>query len=210
MPLALEAQGALNLALPFWLHYCTAYGPLLAALLVTRVVSGPAGLRSLGRRMGQWRIGLGWLLFAALSPIVLYLLLAVVLVALGGPSPTIAQLGAVNFLPNLGLMAWPLWILTNGVGEETGWRGFALPRLQQRHSALVATLILGVLWAGWHIPFFFYLPNYRAMGLAGFPGFALGIISAAIVFTWLSLPGCTIARGAVCARPCCGMARSTS
>jgi membrane protease YdiL (CAAX protease family) len=103
----------------------------------------------------------------------------------GGAPPDLRELGTISFLPYLGGGAWLLWILTNGFGEEIGWRGFALPRLQQRHSALTATLILGSLWAFWHLPFLFYLPNFRAMGLVGFPGLALGILCGAIVLTWL-------------------------
>lgn len=185
LPLALAAQGLLKVAPPSWLHYLTAYGPMVAGLVMTRLMYGSVGVRALFKRMLAWRIGLGWLLFAACSPVALYALIAMIAVAGGAASPTLWQFGAVNFLPNLGLGAWLLWILTSGIGEETGWRGFALPHLQQRYSAFVATLILGSVWACWHIPFFFYLPNFRALGFAGFPGFGLGVMSGAIVFTWL-------------------------
>jgi len=93
--------------------------------------------------------------------------------------------GAVNYLPNLGLGAWVFWILNSGIGEETGWRGFALPRLQRNRSALSATLILAVVWVIWHVPFFFYLPNYMLLGAAMFPFFAIGIVAGAIILTWL-------------------------
>jgi uncharacterized protein len=185
LPLAAVAQGLLPLALPLWLHYLTAFGPALAALLVTRIVDGPEGVRSLANRVFKWRIGLDWFLFAAASPVVLYALIALGVVVLGGAPPDLRELGTISFLPYLGVGAWLLWILTNGFGEEIGWRGFALPRLQQGHSALSATLILGSLWAFWHVPFFFYLPNFRAMGLLGFPGLALGILCGAVVLTWL-------------------------
>lgn len=91
----------------------------------------------------------------------------------------------MNFLPNLGLAAWPFWVLTSGIGEETGWRGFALPRLQRKHGALTATLILSVFWVGWHVPQFFYLPTLAAIGISGFAGFAFSIAAGAILFTWL-------------------------
>jgi membrane protease YdiL (CAAX protease family) len=72
------------------------------------------------------------------------------------------------------------------LGEEIGWRGFALPRLQQHYSALTATLILGVVWACWHLPAFFYRDTYVAMGfIGGFPILLLSIIAASIIFTWL-------------------------
>jgi hypothetical protein len=83
LPLAAVAQGILTIALPLWLHYLTAFGPALAALLVRRIVDGPEGVRCLARRVLTWRIGLGWFLFAAVSPIVLYALIAVGVVVPG-------------------------------------------------------------------------------------------------------------------------------
>ena len=75
--------------------------------------------------------------------------------------------------------------LGSGCGEELGWRGFALPRLQNTHSAMTSTLRLALAWAGWHLPAFFYVPSYRAMGLQIIPAFFLGILAGAIVLTWL-------------------------
>lgn len=74
---------------------------------------------------------------------------------------------------------------TNGFGEEIGWRGFALPRLQKGRSALWASLILGAMWSAWHLPAFFYLETYIALGLIVFPMFALGILAGAVILTWL-------------------------
>jgi membrane protease YdiL (CAAX protease family) len=91
----------------------------------------------------------------------------------------------VNFLPDLGLGAWAVWFATSGCGEELGWRGFALPRLQRTHSALISSVLLAIGWAGWHLPAFFYLPSYTAMGLQILPGFFLGVLAGSIVLTWL-------------------------
>ena len=88
-------------------------------------------------------------------------------------------------MPNLGIGALILWLATFGFGEEIGWRGYALPRLQRDHSALSATLILGVMWVVWHVPAFFYLDTYVSLGLAAFPLFALGVLTGAIVLTWI-------------------------
>lgn len=185
LPLAASVNGLLAVQLSPSLHYLSAYGPLLAALLTTWLTCGRGGLRALWASALRWRVGVGWLLFAAVSPVALWLVSATVLNALGMPAPDWRQLGVVNYLPDLGLFAWPLWILNSGLGEEIGWRGFALPRLQQRHNALTASLILGALWAGWHLPAFFILPGYRSMGLSMFPGFMLLLIAAAVVYTWL-------------------------
>jgi membrane protease YdiL (CAAX protease family) len=93
----------------------------------------------------------------------------------------------VEYLPYLGVGgALVLWFLTWGAGEEVGWRGFALPRLQKERSALTATLILGVVHAFWHLPAFFYKDTYMSMGLAlGLPMLVLSIVAAAILFTWI-------------------------
>lgn len=183
VPLALAAHGRLAIALP--LHYLTAYGPALAAIVVTAAQDGRAGLRALARRVtavGGLRL---WLLVGLVSPLLLFAMARALVVASGRAAGSWSALGRVNFLPDLGASAWVLWFLTSGLGEEFGWRGFALPRLQRTHSALAASVWLGLLWAGWHLPAFFYLPNYAAIGLRVFPGFAFGVITGSILCTWL-------------------------
>ena len=73
--------------------------------------------------------------------------------------------------------------MTFGLGEETGWRGFALPRLQRGHSALSATLILWALWALWHLPLFFY-----SYDLSVVPGLTIGLLAGAVTGSagWIS------------------------
>jgi membrane protease YdiL (CAAX protease family) len=86
-------------------------------------------------------------------------------------------------LPQIsGGIGWLTWILTFGLGEEVGWRGFALPRLQEERDARSATLVLGLLWAGWHTPTFFY--NYE-LSVFSVVAFTVGILSGAAVLTWL-------------------------
>lgn len=93
----------------------------------------------------------------------------------------------MDYLPYLGIAgAVILWLLTWGLGEEVGWRGFALPRLQSDRSALAATIILGVIHAFWHLPAFFYKDAYKAMGLAaGLPMLVISVVAAAVLFTWI-------------------------
>lgn len=179
IPLALEAQGLIQMRMPFSVHYLAAYGPMLAALIVTRVVGGPRGLRNLFGRMTKWKVGPGWWL-VAVAPLGLYLAVAVALWLIQGTPFDLIAMGQIDFLPALGLAALPVWILTFGIGEETGWRGFALPRLQEGRSALGATIILWAFWALWHLPLFFY--SYEAAIL---PGFLIGLLAGAITFTWL-------------------------
>jgi membrane protease YdiL (CAAX protease family) len=184
IPLALSAQGIIT-PLPYELHYLSAYGPLLAAVVVTALTAGMEGLRNLGQHYAINRVRLGWLVLCAFLPIGLFGLAVVVAWLINGAWPDVLAIGQVNFLPDLGLAAWLMWIVTSGIGEETGWRGFALPRLQARHNALIATLLLWLVWALWHLPSFFYLPSYKSIGLAGFPGFAFSLLAGATLFTWL-------------------------
>ena len=185
LPLVASAQGWLQAPIPFALHYLAAFGPMLAALIMTWVTGGAAGLKELWGRVTKWRVGLTGAAFAVLSPVVLFALAAIVVRALGGEWPDLGRLGEINYFPNLGIGALALWLATYGFGEEIGWRGFALPRLQKGRSALSATLILGVMWIVWHMPPFLYLDTYVALGLAAFPMFALGVMMGAIVLTWL-------------------------
>ena len=184
VPLAASAQGWLPWSLPLPLHYLAQFGPMLAALVMTGITSGAAGLRELAGRVSPRRLRPVWWLIG-ISPIALFALAAVIARVIDGAWPALRQVGEINFLPYLGVLVVPLWLLTNGCGEEIGWRGYALPRLQQAHGAVSATLMLGVLWACWHLPYFFYLPNYRSMGMIGFPSFALGLLSGAVLLTWL-------------------------
>jgi membrane protease YdiL (CAAX protease family) len=178
VPLALARQGIIPAVLPAWSHYLVAYGPLLSALIVTYAQQGRPGLQELARRMARWACPKWWLM--AFSPLAIGAAVIWIQNLFTGSQIGLAELGTVNFLPPLGLGALPLWILTYGLGEETGWRGFALPRLQKGRSALAATLILAVLWALWHLPQFFYVFD-PAMA----PGWAIGLFAGAVVLTWL-------------------------
>jgi len=182
VPLALQGQGWIS-GVPGWLHLAAGYGPLLAAFLVTAWTRGGAGVRELLSRMTRWRIGWGWLAVAAFSPAALFGAVVLVMRLLTGNWQAAGGFGQVAELPGLnGLSGWLAWILISGLGEETGWRGFALPRLQARYSARDASFILGLLWAGWHAPAFFY--NYE-LSLFSVLAFVVGIVAGSMLLTWL-------------------------
>jgi len=152
--------------------------PNIAAFLVLRFVLREEGeVRQLVAGWGKWRVGVRWYLMA-LSPLFIALLAAAVFVALGGtPTEPEQPIG----LPLL--MSFLLSAVTGATGEELGWRGFLLPRLQRRVNALTSSLIVGVVWALWHLPLWF-LPGY---GWETIPywAFALGAISSSILFTFV-------------------------
>jgi membrane protease YdiL (CAAX protease family) len=179
IPLALAKQGMIQPVFPEWFHYLVAYGSMLSALMVTLVTQGQQGMKELWGQITQWRVGGIWWV-VALSPLIIGLLVALAMNLLTDNKITFSDLGEIRFLPPLGIGALFLWILTFGIGEEIGWRGYALPRLQRDRSALSATILLTFLWALWHLPQFFYVfdPSIAI-------GWIIGLLAGAIVFTWL-------------------------
>ena len=180
VPLALSVAGVIG-PLPLWLHYLTAYGPFISALVVTFIISGGKGLKAFIQNIFKWKLRFGWLILA-FSPVLIF---GIINLFLSGTFLNFNLLGQINFLPNLGVLALILWIFNSGLGEEAGWRGFALPRLQKKMSPLSASLFLSLPWVLWHLPAFFYLPNYMQMGFTIFPFFAMGVAAGSIIYTWL-------------------------
>lgn len=186
IPLALSHQGLISAHIPAWLHYFACLGPLSAALILTALTTGRSGLRDLLARLIKWRVDFRYYAFALLIPLGLFAFACILNRIFTGAWPNLPLLGEVDYLPYLTpLGALGLWLVTFGLGEETGWRGFALPHLQKTRTATLATLILGLLWACWHLPMFFYRDTYIQMGIFGFPMFALSLLCAAMIFTWL-------------------------
>jgi uncharacterized protein len=104
----------------------------------------------------------------------------------GKPLPAAADFGRFSGTPTVGLVGvFVLITFIGSLGEEAGWRGYALPQLQRRCSALGATLILAPLWALWHLPQFFVIATYRDFKPVEYVGMVLGLACGAIVLTWL-------------------------
>lgn len=178
-PLALQKQHIIQPIFPLWAHYFIGFGPMFAALIVSWHTQGMNGIQKMIQRILHWKVHLWWWLIAIL-PLLFGLTICFILNLVNDADLTLSTFGTVHFLPPLGIGALMLWIFTFGFGEEIGWRGYALPRLQKKYNALKATAILAVLWALWHLPQFFYLfdPDIAI-------GWAVGLFAGAIVFTWL-------------------------
>jgi membrane protease YdiL (CAAX protease family) len=154
-------------------------GPTLAAFIMTGITEGRAGIRRLLRRFVLWRVGLGWYLFVLVGiPAILVLSVIVLPGALG----SFQGLATLAPLPLLFLAVYGFF-LSGPLGEEPGWRGFALPRLQSLHGPLVGTLILGPLWALWHLPLFF--TPWNTLTALNVVGFVLATTCLAIMYTWV-------------------------
>ncbi len=185
VPLALAARGVVAWHLPAAWHASGALGPVFAAYLVTRADGGTPAVRAWLSGLSRWRVHPGWWLFALGSPLALYVASVGLVRLAGGPWPDLARLS----LPAYANRAWLVDLLfvgtfAYGFGEEPGWRGFALPRLERRLGPLGATLVLTPLWAIWHWPAFFYRPSYQG-GMPTVVGFLFGLLAGAIVLTFL-------------------------
>jgi membrane protease YdiL (CAAX protease family) len=167
-------------------HFPSLLGPLLAAFVVTGWTTHRPGLRDLVTRMGRWRIGWRWWL-TVLSPLAFFGVALAAMTAVGANVPARREFVQFSGLSaGLGIVGMALVvILVNGFGEETGWRGYALPQLQQRFGPIAATVILALLWAGWHIPQFFLLDSYKDFSTSMLPVFVVGLTCGAIVWTWM-------------------------
>ena len=150
------------------------FGPAAAAVIVTGIEEGRTGVRTLLRRAVQWRVGWPWYTVALGLPFLLGLA-AVGLHLLLGASYAFQPGGPLLLSLLLGVLV---------IGEELGWRGYALPRLQARYGGLGASLLLGGLWATWH------LSNATIPGLErywyAFGAFALFVLPQTVLFTWIS------------------------
>jgi len=151
-------------------------GPLLAAIGVTAVSLGRPGLRILNWQLIRWRVGWRWYAVALGLPPTVFLVAVVLGVVLGAPAPSLRQLNPW-YMPLLVFAVRLINPLDGPMGEELGWRGYALPRLQTARSPLVASLVLGVLVAGWHLPL--------VVGGQSSPFDLVGTIAVMIVYTWI-------------------------
>lgn len=167
-------------------HAWGALGPFLAAFIITYLLNGFSGVKELGNRLVRWKVHIKWHLLAWLSPFFL-LCIALLIVYLYRSEPVpLIEIGVSREFPEFSIVAFLLYnIFSFEYGEETGWRGFVLPRLQAKYNALWASIILTFIWAAWHIPLFFYRPGYTSMEGAGIISWLLSLFTGSILLTWL-------------------------
>ncbi len=158
-----------------------AFTPALIAILITFVSAGVPGVQALARRLLLWRVGLRW------YAIVLGLPVAIGSATLGLSAllslPITNPIGRIPVTTLIFLAL--IWIIAPG--EELGWRGFALPHLLARHSALANSLVLGLIGVAFHLSAYLIpllIPSHTAPGQP-FTAFLLQYVALAIVMTWL-------------------------
>jgi membrane protease YdiL (CAAX protease family) len=187
IPWVAGERGWLPFQVPLPLVLLQGWMPGLAAVLVTGILDGRAGVRALLRRIVIWRVNPLWYAVPIVGTAALWF---------GGLGldPLIGGHGLIlpAFSPGLLLGAviyLALFFVINS--EELAWRGFALPRMQARYGALGASVILGVIEGLFHAPYFFKPASDQAA--TGLPLFVLGSVAGVVLFTWL----CNNTRGSV-------------
>jgi uncharacterized protein len=153
------------------------FGPLIAAVIVALLAGGRHELWALLRQLGRWRVHPLWYVIALLGPFVLAGLTAALAVAAGAPvrgTGDYTNWRAITFF-------FFSTVIIVGLFEEVGWRGFALPRLQLRLDAIWAALVLGVLWALWHLPELISDPTGQRPPVQ----FLLWALALSVIFSWL-------------------------
>ncbi len=156
------------------------FGPGVAAVTLVGYGGGRAALRAWLRRCLQWRIGWHWFALAFFLPLALMVPAAAMHLALGG---TLGPSLVAGHLPIAAANLVLILLLGGPMGEEFGWRGYALPALQTRHGWRVASLILGAVWGLWHLPLFFAADTLQ--GRIPLLPFLLSTVALSVVFAWL-------------------------
>ncbi|GAB3176104.1 CPBP family intramembrane glutamic endopeptidase [Telluribacter humicola] len=185
LPLYGPALGLAGLPIVPYHHALGGLGPLLAAFLTTWLYARKEGVRQLLAQCIRVR-PLMYLTIALLSPFVLATIAAVMAYYLNGTTIQLSGLLRSKEFPEFNLLTLFVYnLFFFGYGEEVGWRGFALPRLQDRMGTLKASLVLTAFWAFWHLPLFLYRPGYTSMDVAGAVGWVLSLLTGSILLTWL-------------------------
>jgi len=158
-----------------------AIGPTLAAFLMTAFTEGKLGVKVLWRRFWNCNLRLKWLFVSLLGFEVLKLITNLAVRTIDGqPYPIVDTSNPFWMTITLFLGTF----ISSGMGEEFGWRGYVLPRLQAKWNALTSSIVLGLLWAAWHIPAFI-IPNVSPLYQRNFWEWLPMILLYTFIFTWI-------------------------
>jgi membrane protease YdiL (CAAX protease family) len=165
--------------LPTLIFYFGVFAPGIAALLLTARKESETGVRSLLRRLIQWNVGARWYVFALTYFAAIKLTVALIHRIVAGTWPRFGS--EPLYLMIAAIIAST--IIFGQAGEETGWRGYALPRLATRIGLGGASIVIGIIWAAWHLPLFF-IAGTDTTGQS-FPLYLLQVTALSVAITWL-------------------------
>ena len=182
-PIYLSAARVLPIRFPYFMYWLPGWGFVLASVLMTALVLGASGVGSLLKRYLMWRVGWKWYAALLIIPAVdvagIFLHAAFTQTRPDFGSSALVRIFGVS--PNLALFAISGFVMeTIANGEEIGWRGYALPRLQNRYHALYSAIVVGLIWSLWHIPLWWHSWNPVA-----YAWYTLGVFAKSVFITWI-------------------------
>lgn len=182
----LSNSGVMPFKVPFVVGLTVGWGFIFVSLFMTWLTLGKAAMAILFKRFFLWRVSWKWYLVAiVLLPALQFVSMLLTVWLTGEPvdfsHPMVRDIVPLSAPLFVFVVPWFIFeILTNG--EEMGWRGYILPRLQTKYNALTASLIIGVIWSVWHLPKFF---GTGTSGGRSFFWFTVFCMAAAVLYTWL-------------------------
>lgn len=166
------------------LVFATVWSPTILAFAVTAVHGGRDGLRELVRRIFHWRFPLRWYLAATFGIAGVALGARFLQAHLLGTAPP--PVSDVARWPEFAMAGLAMMVLDPGpIGEDPGWRGFALPRMLDRFNPTTAAVLLGVIWAVWHLPAFLFSGMPQSSLPLGW--FCLAMVSVTVLMAWVTI-----------------------
>ncbi|MDX9953406.1 MAG: CPBP family glutamic-type intramembrane protease [Anaerolineae bacterium] len=198
IPTTLASHGLVSFQTnPTFSDLLGAFGPFFAALITTAIYEGRAGFSLLFKRLLTWRVGIQWYVFVLLWSPMLSLAKTGIAVALGNAVPNFSQppfvalyplppelANTVPFIAFLPFVFLQQMLIGSSMGEEPGWRGYALPRMQAQQGSFRASLLLGLLWGVWHLPL--WLTKGHPVQGSSLGWTVLGLIATTVLFTWVT------------------------
>ena len=178
IPMALIKHGHIAINFPKGLQTICTLSPGIVAILLTAIYFGKNGLRSLFKAIVKWRVKFRW-----------YIIIVILVIALCGLSLQIFNwIAGQSFKPDepYNFVFYFILILPlSALWEEIGWRGFLLPVLQEKYTALKASFIVGFIWGLWHLPIYLALNPYGDKTIIFFLIMFIGCFALSIIATWL-------------------------
>jgi uncharacterized protein len=165
-----------------------AWTPTVAAILITAAAEGGPGVRRYLSGLLKWRVGVQWWLMALFSMAAISYAAIGLYVLMGGQVPPLSLPSGVSHKawPLVAAIAFVINIFVGGpLSEDTGWRGYFLPKLRDAMPAFDASLLVGVAWVVWHAPMFFFPQGGQVVGYMPFPAFAMMTIAWSVFMAFV-------------------------
>ena len=157
------------------------FGPTLAALLLISFREGRAGLIRIGRQLTRWQVSWIWYAAVLVGPALMMAAAVFLFRLFGGTGLEFQDPSQWYLIP----VIFGYVLFTSVLGEEIGWRGYALPGLLTNLNPLPASLILGAVWGIWHLPLFWLAGDFHQE--IPLILFLVQVTATSVIYTWMYL-----------------------